>query len=150
MACHHYETYRIILDAAWKHKNDVSVDEANLLRVLREHLHLSQEDHWMISVLLKRFPKQDCQLHTRDEIHDARKALQRDTLLWSYRNEQGETIDIIPTELVSVLRQHVVSMELQRINYERMLQHNEITLPDLKQILKAHFMILLKTAGIIL
>ena len=31
---HHYDTYRIVLDAAWRSEDDISRDEAALLRVL--------------------------------------------------------------------------------------------------------------------
>jgi hypothetical protein len=98
------ETYRIVLDAAWNNDEDVSVDEAYLLRILRERLGISSEDHRLISAYLKKFPKKNCAIHSFDEIHDARKELQREGLLWSYRDENIKNIDVIPSEIANILR----------------------------------------------
>lgn len=91
-----YDTYRIVLDAAWRNNDDVSLDEAKLLEVLRARLDISNEEHRLISAHLKRFPKAKCELHTREEIHDARKELQREGILWSYRDENNRNIDVVP------------------------------------------------------
>lgn len=134
---HRYETYRIVLDAAWRNKDDVSEDEAGLLRVLRGHLNLSTQEHWLIGAYLKRFPKAKCELHTRDEIDDARKELQRESILWSYRDENNRNIDVVPVEIVRILREKVVELELQDKNYTRILQHDSVKLSDLRNILIA-------------
>src|SRR5262249_22743261 len=63
---HHFDTYRIVLEAAWAN-DSISIDEANLLRVLRTHLSISQEEHWLISALIRRFPKEKCAHHSPDE-----------------------------------------------------------------------------------
>lgn len=137
---HHYDTYRIVLEAAWRSENDISADEAALLRVLRDHLNISREEHWLIGAHLKRFPKAKCALHTPDDIHDARKELQREGILWSYRDENSGNIDIIPRGIVDVLRDEVVGLELQDTNYARILQHDSIRLPDLRAILQSRDM----------
>lgn len=136
-----YETYHIVLDAAWRNNDDVSLDEAKLLDVLRDRLDISSEEHRLLSAHLKRFPKAKCELHTREEIHDARKELQREGLLWSYRDENNRSIDVIPVEVADVLRSKAVAqMELQKTNYERLMQHDCITVADLREILIAHNM----------
>lgn len=135
MRCHNYDTYRIVLDAAWRSEDDVSQDEAQLLKVLRGRLHISREEHRLIGCFIKRFPKNNCHLHTHDEIHDARKELQRESILWSYRDENNKNIDIIPREIVEVLRNRVADLELQRTNYRRILQNDSIRVSDLKEIL---------------
>lgn len=132
---HHYDTYRIVLAAAWKNDTSISQDEANLLGVLRDHLTISLEEHWLISAHLKKFPKEKCALHTPDEINEARKELQRDGLLWSYRDEANRNIDILPLEIATVLRKQWSGQELQHTNYRRLLQHDVILLSDLKNIL---------------
>lgn len=137
---HHYDTYRIVLEAAWRNEDDVSRDEASLLRVLRDHLSISREEHWLIGAHLKRFPKAGCALHTADDIHDARKELQRDSILWSYRDENSRNMDVIPGEVVSVLREDVLGLELQETNYRRILQHDSIRLSDLRRILQSRDM----------
>ena len=138
--CHHYDTYRIVLEAAWRNDDDISLDEAALLRVLRGRLNISREEHCIIGAYLKRFPKPNCGLHTRDEVHDARKELQREAILWGYRDESNRSIDVIPVEVVSVLRDAVVDLELQRTNYRRILQHDSILVSELRAILKAREM----------
>lgn len=132
---HYYDTYKLVLEAAWRHENDISLDEAQLLRVLRGRLNISMEEHYLISCHINRFPKQGRKLHTRDEIHEARKKLQRQSLLWSYRDENNRNIDVIPAEVVQVLRAEVVELELQNTNYTRVLQHDAIKTTDLRQIL---------------
>ena len=134
---HHYDTYRLVLDAAWRNDDDVSHDEAALLRVLRGHLNISREEHWLIGAHLKRFPKAKCALHSRDEVHDARKELQRQSLLWSYRDENNRNIDVIPFEVVTVLREQGDGLELQRTNYRRILEHDAVRLTDLRAFLQA-------------
>ena len=44
-----------------------------MIVVLRTHLAITREEHWLISALLRRFPKEKCALHTPDEVNDARK-----------------------------------------------------------------------------
>lgn len=129
------DTYKIVLEAAWRNNDDVSVDEANLLRVLRDRLGISAEDHRMISANIKKFPKKNCEIHSLDEIHDARKELQREGLLWSIRDESNNNIDIIPVEVANVLRSDL-HIELQNVNFSRLLQHDFITVSDLTRILK--------------
>jgi len=140
MRWHHYDTYRIVLEAAWRNDDDISSDEASLLLALREHLNISLEEHWQIGAFVKRFPKVKCEVHTADEIHDARKELQRDGILWSYRDENNRNIDVLPFEIVNVIRQHDVQLELQRTNYRRLLQHDSIRLGDLRGILQSRDM----------
>jgi hypothetical protein len=137
---HHYDTYRIVLDAAWRNDDAISPDEARLLAVLRDHLSISLEEHWLISALLKRFPKEKCVLHTPDEINEARKELQREGVLWSYRDENNRNIDVIPYEIVTVIRRDVAGQELQRTNFRRLMHHDNILLTDLRAILQARNM----------
>ncbi len=137
---HHYDTYRIVLEAAWQNDDTISPDEARLLTVLRNHLNISLEEHWLISALLKRFPKDKCALHTPDEINETRKELQRQGVLWSYRDENNRNIDVIPFEIVTVIRRDVAGQELQRTNYRRLMHHDSILLTDLKNILQARNM----------
>lgn len=134
--CHHYDTYRIVLDAAWRNDGNVSRDEANLLKVLRERLHISSEEHRLVGASIGRFPKADCAIHTHDEIHDARKELQRDAIVWSYRDENNKNIDIIPSEIVRVIRAQIADLELQQVNYRRILEHDRIRVSDLRSLLK--------------
>jgi hypothetical protein len=131
---HCLDTYRVLLDAAWKNDGSVSVDEARLLNVLRQHFSISAEDHWMISAHLRRFPKEKCALHSPDEINEARKELQRVGLLWNYKNEDDQNVDVIPAEIADVLRKSYWALELQSVNFRRLASHDSITAAELRTV----------------
>jgi hypothetical protein len=135
---HHFDTYRVVLEAAWSNDDTITPDEARLLATLRNHLAIALEEHWLISALLKRFPKEKCALHTPDEINDARKELQRDGLLWGYGDENNRKCDAIPAEIATVIRRDFAGQELQRTNYSRLMNHDGIMLTDLRSILEKH------------
>lgn len=96
------------------------------------------EEHWQISVLLRRFPKSKCNLHTADEINEARKELQRKCLLWSYKDDENRNVDVIPYEIATVIRKEHLRKELQRVNYRRLMSHDSITLGELREVLQKH------------
>ena len=135
---HHLDMYRIVLDAAWSNDDRISPDEARLLDVLRNHMSISLEDHWMISASLKRFPKEKCVVHNPIEIAEARKEQQRNGVVWSYRDESNQDNDFIPAEIATIVRRDYASQELQRTNYRRLLHHDGFTLSDLKVALQKH------------
>jgi hypothetical protein len=135
MRSHHYDTYRIVLEAAWRNDDDISREEASLLYVLRDRLSISLEEHRLIGAYIKRFPKAKCALHTPDDVHDARKELQKDGLLYSYRDENNNNIDTLPYEIATVIRKHITGLELQQTNYRRILQHDCIRVPDIRSFL---------------
>ena len=133
---HHFDTYRIVLEAAWGNDGTVSPDEARLLGVLRIHLSISQAEHWQISALLKRFPKEGCALHTADEVNDARKELQRQGVLWQYRDEDNRSVDVIPAEVAAVVRREYAGQELHAVNFRRLLSHDGVLTADLRAALE--------------
>lgn len=135
---HHFDTYKIVLDAAWSDDEMISPDEARLLSVLRSHLSISMEEHWLISAHLKRFPKAKCVLHSPDEINEARKEMQRRGVLWSYKDDTNRNIDVIPYEIASIIRQDHFRQELQRTNYRRLMNHDGIMLSEIKDVLIKH------------
>jgi hypothetical protein len=131
---HSLDTYRIVLNAAWGNDDSISADEAELLAVLREHLNITREEHWLIGATLRRFPKVKCVLHTGPEINETRKDLQKQALLWTYKDADDQTIDLIPAEIAEVLRTHS-GQELQVVNYERLVSHDAILIGDLREVL---------------
>jgi hypothetical protein len=133
---HHFDTYRIVLEAAWSNDGTISPDEARLLGVLRSHLNISREEHWLISALLKRFPKEKCDLHTPGEVDEARKELQRAGVVWSYRDEDDRHTDVIPTEVAALLRREYAGQELQVVNFCRLLSHDGVLTADLREALE--------------
>lgn len=133
---HRLDTYRVVLDAAWSNDGQVSPDEARLLAVLRGHLGITAEDHWVLSAVIGRFPKPGGAVHTADEVNDARKDLQRQGVVWYYRDENGQNNDVIPADIAPACREWA-GQELQAVNYRRLLSHDAILLPDLRAALEA-------------
>lgn len=133
---HCVDTYRIVLEAAWGNDGIISPDEARLLSVLREHLQITLEEHWVIGALLKRFPKEKCALHTPDEVNEARKELQRQALVWSYKNEDDQNSDVIPAEIAEIIRKDHAELELQTVNYRRLISHDAISVAELRSVLQ--------------
>src|SRR5262249_8537927 len=66
------------------------------------------------------------------------KELQREGLLWSYRDENNRNIDVIPAEVAAVVRKEFSGQELQRTNYRRLMSHDGITVADLRAVLERH------------
>lgn len=133
---HALDTYRIVLAAAWSNDGSISTDEARLLAVLRGHLNITREEHWLLSAVLKRFPKDKCELHSGDDVHNARKELHKQGLLWTYKDEE-QSVDAIPVEIAETLRRNYAGQELQSVNYERLVSHDIILAGDLRGVLAA-------------
>ncbi len=81
------ELYNFVLGVAWDHRNTKSPDEANLLRKLRNRLGVTHNQHKILEAKLGKYPKPNNELHTRSEIRDVRKELQRRGLLFQIKNE---------------------------------------------------------------
>ncbi|WP_020472681.1 hypothetical protein [Zavarzinella formosa] len=129
---HCIDTYRVLLEAAWGNDGLISPDEGRLLRVLRDHFGISMDDHWAVSALLKRFPKDKCVIHTPDEINEARKELQRQGLLWNYKNDADQNIDVIPAEIAAIICREHAGQELQAVNFRRLASHDAILASELR------------------
>ncbi|MCK5133394.1 MAG: hypothetical protein KAR40_14730, partial [Candidatus Sabulitectum sp.] len=76
------ELYNFVLGVAWEHRNTKSPDEANLLRKLRNRLGITHTKHRILEAKLGKFPKPNNELHTRQEIREVRKELQRKGLVF--------------------------------------------------------------------
>jgi len=133
-----YETYYVVLDAAWRHEDRISVDEANLLAELRKRLGITLRDHRLLEAKMGRFPKRKCTLHSIEEIEDTRRQLQKDGILWTFRDEDGTDIDAIPTEIMEVIRSEIKQVDLQRVNFKRLLQNRAWSNDDFRRVLRTH------------
>jgi len=133
-----YETYYLVLDAAWRHEDRISVDEANLLAELRRRLGITLRDHRLLEAKMGRFPKRKGALHTIEEIEDTRRQLQKDGILWTFRDEDGTDIDAIPAEIMEVIRSEMKQVDLQRVNFKRLLQNKAWSNDDFRRVLRAH------------
>ncbi len=131
-----YETYNVVLDAAWRHEDKISVDEANLLSELRSRLSITVREHRLLEAKMGRFPKRKCGLHSVDQIEEAKRQLQREGILWTFRDENGKDIDAIPAEIMELIRTWVKKTELQKANYKRLLANKAWSNSDFLTILR--------------
>ncbi len=133
-----YETYNVVLEAAWRHQEKISPDEANLLAELRGRLGITLREHRLLEAKMGRFPKAQRGLHSLDEIENTRRQLQKEAILWTFRDENGKNVDAIPAEIMHVIRTEIKRIELQSANYQRLLANKGWSNKDLRTILRAN------------
>ena len=122
---HDLELYQYVLSVAWLNEDSKSPDEVNLLRKLRQHLRISEEDHRLLEAQLGKYPKPDNELHSRGEIHQIRRQLQSKGLLFSIRREDGVDVDVVPSELLELMRDYF-RMELRAESYRAIFKHRPL------------------------
>ncbi len=111
-----------MLDTAWTHNNDISVDEKNLLESLRKYLTISIREQHIIEAKSGRFPNYGNVLHTVDEVDEARKALVSCGLMVTIKNADGEMCDMIPEDIAQGIRRYY-QIEIKKHGYEKMLEY---------------------------
>tara|TARA_B100001123_G_C15224719_1_gene992712 strand:- start:95 stop:1426 length:1332 start_codon:yes stop_codon:yes gene_type:complete len=120
------DLYKFVLQVAWENENTKSPDEVNLLRKLRQRLNITESDHRIIESKLGNYPKVSNEIHTRTEINDVRRYLQSQGLLFSMRRDgEGPDIDIIPEELVEVIRK-ILGLEIRTEAYTKLLEYRPL------------------------
>ncbi len=119
--------YHFVLETAWKHRDTKSIDEANLLRRLRERLRITRREHRLLEAMLGKFPKPHNDLHTREEIIECVRSLESLGLLFEVRDESGQDYAVIPQEVAEVIR-HVLGVEIRRPGYMELLQDKRVRL----------------------
>jgi len=117
--------YRFVLEVAWEHRDTKSVDEANLLRRLREKLSLTRREHRLLEAQLGKYPKDHNELHTRADINDEVKELERLGLVFEVRDDADQDFVVIPQEIVSVIK-NVLGVEIRRPGYKELLQYKAV------------------------
>lgn len=117
--------YYFVLGVAWENEDTKSADEINLLRKLRTHLGITEEDHRLLEARLGKFPKPQNELHSRQEIDDARRWLHASGLLFSVRREDGGDVDVIPDELAAVVKPFF-GFELRTESYRALFEHRPL------------------------
>ena len=117
-----FNLFSFMIETAWQHNDNISVDEKNLLEALRKYLSITNKEQHIIEAKFSRFPKKGNILHTLDEIDKARKALQLKGLLMSVKNSDGEMCDVIPEEIAAQIRKYY-NIEMRSYGYEKMLEY---------------------------
>ena len=115
-----FALFKHLIDTAWAHNNDISVDEKNLLEALRKYLSISTREHHMLDAKSGRFPNFGNTLHTFDDIEDARRLLQSKGLLMCIRNSDDVMCDLIPDDIAAELRKYF-DVEIRTYGYEKLV-----------------------------
>lgn len=100
----HIDFYKYVVEAAWDHNDNVTVDEQNLINKIRTKLKISEEHHQILEAQIGRFPTKNNIPHSREEIAETRRLLQSKGLLFSIRDSDGKDYDVIPSEVAACLR----------------------------------------------
>lgn len=115
-----FALFKHMIDIAWAHNNDISVDEKNLLEALRKYLSISTRDHHMLDAKSGRFPNFENALHSFDDIDETRRLLQSKGILACVRNSDGVMCDMIPDDIAVELRKYF-GIEIRSYGYEKLI-----------------------------
>lgn len=115
-----FSLYMHMLDVAWAHNNDISIDEKNLLEALRKYLSISIRDHHMLEAKAGRFPNIANALHSFSDIEETRRILQSKGLILCIRNSDDVLCDVIPDDIAFELRKYF-GIEMRTYGYEKMV-----------------------------
>ncbi|MBR5478712.1 MAG: hypothetical protein IKU84_00880 [Clostridia bacterium] len=117
-----FALFKHMLDAAWAHNDDISVDEKNLLETLRKYLSISNKEFHILEAKSGRFPMFGNVLHSYADIEDARKVLQSKGLLVTIRNADGVMCDMIPEDIAVCIREYY-GIEIRSYGYEKLIDY---------------------------
>ena len=114
--------FKHMLDTAWAHNNDISVDEKNLLESLRKYLSISIREQHILEAKSGRFPNFENALHSFDDIDAARRLLQSKGLIVSVKNSDGIMCDMIPDDIAKEIRKYY-NIEIRSYGYEKLTDY---------------------------
>ena len=117
-----FALFKHMLDAAWKQNDDISVDEKNLLEVLRKYLSISINEFHMLEAKSGRFPNKENILHSFDDIEETRKVLITNGLIVTVKNSDGVLCDMIPDDIAICIRKYY-GIEIRAYGYEKLLDY---------------------------
>lgn len=117
-----FTIFKFLLDTAWAHGSDISVDEKNLIEATRKYLNITVDEQNMLEAKAGRFPMTGNVIHTRSEIDMARKELQSAGILFYIKNADGVPCDVIPEEIVAGIRQYY-GIEMKKYGYKRLIEY---------------------------
>ena len=115
-----FALFKFMIDTAWKHNNDISVDEKNLLESLRKYLGITTREQHMLDAKSGRFPNFENSLHSFDDIEETRRVLQANGLIVAIRNSDGVMCDMIPDDIACSIRRYF-GIEIRTYGYEKLL-----------------------------
>jgi hypothetical protein len=116
---------KFVMEAAWEHNNDLSVDEKNLIEKIRERIQVTTTELRIIEAQLGKFPKAANEIHTRQEIEEVRRELQASGLLFAIRDNDGTDFDVIPSEIAKVIS-NILGVEMRDYGYSELLKYKAV------------------------
>lgn len=119
------EFMKFVLEAAWDHNDDLSVDEKNLIDKIRERILVTSTEFRIIEAQLGKFPKAENEIHTRQEIEEVRRELQASGLLFAIRDSDGTDFDVIPSEIAKVISK-ILGVEMRDYGYSELIKYKAV------------------------
>lgn len=117
-----FALFKFLLDKAWEHGENISVDEKNIIEEVREYLHITFDEQNILEAKAGRYPTKGNTLHSRIDIDCARKALQSAGLVFYIKNDEGVPCDIIPEEIALQIRAHY-GIQLKTYGYSQLISY---------------------------
>lgn len=96
--------YKYVLEAAWEHNDDISVDEQNLINKIRGRIGITKHTNDIIEAKIGKYPSPNNILHTKEEICEVRRILQQKGIIFPVRDNNNVDYDVIPTEIAKSIR----------------------------------------------
>lgn len=114
--------FKHMLDTAWAHNNNISVDEKNMLETLRKYLSIPIRQQHVLEAKSGRFPKFGNALHLIEEIENTRRVLHSKGLLFAIKNSDGLLCDVIPEDIACHIRRYY-NIEIRSYGYENLINY---------------------------
>ncbi len=114
--------FKFMLDTAWTHNNDISIDEKNLIEALRNYLSITNREQHILEAKSGRFPNLENIIHTYDDIENTRRILQSRGLIVSIKNSDGVMCDMIPEDIAAQIRKYY-DIEIRNFGYEKLIEY---------------------------
>lgn len=112
--------YKYVLEAAWEHNNDMSVDEQNLINKIRKRLNITKRNNDIIEAKIGKYPTPNNILNTKDEICEVRRLLQQKGILFPVRDSNNIDYDVIPSEIAQAIRK-IYSLDIKNYGFSQLL-----------------------------
>ncbi len=112
--------YKYVLEAAWEHNNDISVDEQNLINKICKKLNITKHTNNIIEAKIGKYPTPNNILHTKEEIFKVRKLLQQKGILFPVRDNNYVNYDVIPYEIAQAIRK-IYSIDIKKYGFSQLL-----------------------------
>lgn len=113
--------FKAVLEAAWEKDDDINSDEQNLINRIKAKLKISDGECILVEAVLGKYPTVGNSLHLKEDVEYVRRHLQSNGLLFCVRDTDNVNYDVIPTEIVDILRK-LYSIDMKRHSYTLLMQ----------------------------